>query len=367
MADNNSDDLISGIPEIDPNKFRLQCKKLMLTYKGHLVKNEYIKWLNLKRELVHCWIAHETGDTHNPYEHSHILLEFKEAPNWTGPRCLDFCDVHPNIKKVITKKHWENCVTYMVKEDKSNTILNEIAEKISGVADWVWKSTDLADALRKCVTVNDALGIKLLYDNKPLEEYKSDFVPKQDWQLHLLEDLKNEPDPRKIIWYQDSIGDTGKSQMAAYLEDHCGALVFRQFGGAKDVATIMQNALKNGWNGNTIVVDLPRNAKMKSIYEPLEGLKDGRMTALKYNGGFLKWPRPHVIVFANFWPNFEAMSMDRWVKRDITKKSQVLTSENSSTQITGGIRSDDLSLSGQSQTDMAVSLNNLFSMNGQFF
>lgn len=345
MAEKNENDLLSEIPEINTaDKFRLTCKKLMITYKTHINKIEYLTWLNKKKTLRCGWVAHESGmnDPRNPYKHSHVLLEFEKAPDWTGASCLDFNGIHPNIKIVKTKKHWNNCILYMIKEDKSITELNEMAEKLGGIADWVWKSTDLSDALRKCESVQEAVGIKLLYDNKPIEKHKTDYVPRLPWQSTLLNDLNRIPDPRKIIWYHDSIGNTEKSMMAAYLEDHQDALVFRQFGGARDVATIMQMALKSGWNGNKIIVDLPRNAEDKSIYEPIEGIKDGRMTAIKYQGGFLTWARPHVVVFANFWPKFSCMSKDRWVRRDITPKNHpVGASSKSLDALEFGIESDD--------------------------
>jgi hypothetical protein len=301
-------------------KFRLASKKVILTYKDHIDKIDYIKWLKNKAPCS-VWIAHETGDKIHNYNHSHVLIEFNKRVDWHTERCLDYNSTHPNIKKIITKNHWENCIKYMCKEDKSNLDLIDMATKLDdGCAKWIWKSDNLHDALGKCSSVQEALGVKLLWDNRPKKDFKTDYVLKHSWQLELEKELTEKPHYRKIIWYYDKIGNTGKTMMGNYLEDHKNAIVLRQLSSAKDSATIMQNILDKGWDGNIIVVDLPRQADRKSIYESLEGLKDGRMTATKYQGGCLSWPRPHLIVYANFKPDRSQLSADRLEVRDITPK-----------------------------------------------
>jgi len=219
------------------------------------------------------------------------------------------------------------------KKDKSNPDLLALVEKMTdGCANYIWKSEDLHDALKKCETVQEALGIKLLWDNRPKEDIKTDYVMEHTWQYALDAELDGTPSDRSIIWYYDYVGNTGKTMMSTYLEDNKDALVLHQMGGARDCATLMQNALDQGWKGNVIIVDLPRAAEDKAIYEPLEALKNGRMTAIKYNGGRVKWWKCHVVVMSNFRPDRSKLSEDRLDERNITpyKKSNSRSSSEDS-------------------------------------
>jgi len=46
-------------------------------------------------------------------------------------------------------------------------------------------------------------------------------------------------------------------------------------------------------------------------------LKDGVVFSGKYEGGARLFPPPHVIIFANFLPDFTKLSADRWVIRTL--------------------------------------------------
>ena len=133
----------------------------------------------------------------------------------------------------------------------------------------------------------------------------------------------NEHNGRKVFWYYDEIGGTGKSVLADYLaitEPHkwftAGA-----FGNSKDASQIIINAISSGWNGHGIIIDLPRQAESNvGFYQVIEDLKTVESLPkstpkVKYLGAI-----PHVIVFANWKPNFSKLSRDRWVLRQIKVK-----------------------------------------------
>lgn len=318
---------ISSIEDLVPvkGKFRLSSKRFILTYKSHIDKNKYITWLK-KKASCSVWLAHETGDKINNYNHTHVLIDFVKRVDWTSPTCLDFDSKHPNIKKILTTDHWNNCVSYMCKEDKSNLDLLALAEKLEdGIADWIWKSPTIHDALRKCESVQEASGVKVLWDNKPKNKFTFNYNLEHSWQLKLEEEIKSKPSHRSIIWYYDKIGNTGKTMMANYLQEHHDAIVLRQISSTKDCATIMESFVNNEWKGNIIAIDFTRSADSKSIYDCLECLKDGNMTATKYHGAILNWNKPHVIVFANFKPDFRRLSYDRIDFRDITPTHKIVS------------------------------------------
>lgn len=375
MDPKNPEELIVDlIDEQKRDKFRLQGKKYMITYKTHLDKNKFREWLNLKRPCTMLYVAHETGDTKNPYEHSHVLIEFEKAVNWTGADCLDYEGIHPNIKGIKTKKHWENSIIYMTKEDKSNTILNDMAEKCNGFADWIWNSTDLHDALRKCEKAGDVMGIKMMWDNKPTdidEPHKTKHVPCEPWELKLIEIFKTEANYRNYYWIFDSEGLMKKSAFSAYCEDFLGALCMDDVRSGARLAQNVKNGIKNGWRcnkpgGNIIIIDLPRGAICEDLYTSIERLKNGRMTMNMFDGGRLVFHPPHVVVLSNERPLLSASSKDMLIIWDITKKSQVEYDVlNSSKKNIGEFFSDDLS--PQQKTDLRVANENLIGMHGQFF
>ena len=86
----------------------------------------------------------------------------------------------------------------------------------------------------------------------------------------------NKHNGRKVFWYYDEIGGTGKSVLADYLaitEPHkwftAGA-----FGNSKDASQIIINAISSGWNGHGIIIDLPRQAESNvGFYQVIEDLK----------------------------------------------------------------------------------------------
>ena len=53
-------------------------------------------------------------------------------------------------------------------------------------------------------------------------------------------------------------------------------------------------------------------------------VSDGFLTCTKYMGGEIWLPDMHVIVLANFKPNVEALSLDRWNINKINKEGLAL-------------------------------------------
>ena len=310
------------LAEPDESNFRLQLTKgkLILTYKTHLPKEEFTQWILKKGKSCKVWVAHETADPNNPYEHSHVLIWYDEKFETRNARYFDFNEIHPNIKKIINKSHLTNVLKYMCKEDKSiegDMMLLAQQEKMT-IFDQISECATVQDALRLAESPGEALGIVTMFNHRNGREIKV-LPPKYPWQKDLDAELKDTPDGRKIIWYWDETGNSGKTKFLKYqvVTHPCDVYAVSQFGGATNAATIVKGAINKGWNGQAFIVNLVRSAETKSIYEPLEMIKDGFITATKYEGGSLVFPEPHVIVFANFPPDVFRMSLDRWEIRVI--------------------------------------------------
>lgn len=124
------------------------------------------------------------------------------------------------------------------------------------------------------------------------------------WQATVLEKLKTQ-NGRKVLWVWDQIGDKGKTWMGRYLAATLDA--FLCTGGKQaDIAYAFNME-------EYVVLDLARQLEdHKHLYKLLENLKDGHMFSPKYMSRTNFWSGSKVVIFANFPPEREQMSRDRW-------------------------------------------------------
>jgi hypothetical protein len=126
------------------------------------------------------------------------------------------------------------------------------------------------------------------------------------WQTSLLQLVDGPVDPRLVHWRYDYGGNVGKSFMGNYLFALRNAVIFTG-GKMGDIAF--------AYDSEPIVIfDLARTQadKIDNVYMAIENFKNGRFFSPKYNSTTKIFTVPHVIVFANFEPNYLALSADRW-------------------------------------------------------
>lgn len=130
----------------------------------------------------------------------------------------------------------------------------------------------------------------------------------REWQEELLEYLDQKPDHRKIRWYYDAIGGTGKTAICKYLcvtRDDC----IYVSGKANDMKFAITQAKKKP---TIILIDVSRSQEKTFSYQGIEEIKNGIFFCGKYESQMFIMNNPHVICFANFEPNKKALSIDRW-------------------------------------------------------
>ena len=124
------------------------------------------------------------------------------------------------------------------------------------------------------------------------------------WQLKLIEYLEKEPDQRKILWFVDEKGNSGKTFITKYLLTEGDTLRYEN-GKSADV--------KYALDGQRIVVfDLSRSQETHVNYEVIESVKNGVVFSTKYESQMKVFKTPHVLIMANFAPDESKMSADRW-------------------------------------------------------
>lgn len=134
----------------------------------------------------------------------------------------------------------------------------------------------------------------------------------RSWQTTLMTNVSGPSDPRKIMWYWDNKGSTGKSFMANYLGLLHGATILTG-GRYPDMAYIYSQKPTK-----IVLFDLSRTTEdyLKAVYSMAEHLKSGRIVSTKYESRTVWTGNPHVVVFANFKPDPTVWSIDRY---DITQ------------------------------------------------
>jgi len=310
-------------------KFRLQATAVMLTYKNHLDKENFISWIDNKVTQVIEFIrlAHETGDENNPYLHTHVVIRFQSRINTTCERYFDYNGIHPNIKVInCVGKHYANALKYLSKEDPAN---EDLKKKERGLIGKLENYENIGDAIAgEAEEWRDVAGIVTAYRFIKPVEYIMEWTPYK-WQRELMGMVAPEvrPDGRSVRWLYESTGNAGKTYFSKYMmwKDPRNYYCVNAVGAYKDFACIVNSAFESGWSGHCIILDLPRTMEDKygmGFFQSIEGMINGMVTSTKYSGATRIWGGCHVVVFAN-WPPKQyiedengvshlTLSKDRW-------------------------------------------------------
>lgn len=331
------------IKEKDMTKsFRLKNNRVMLTYKSHLDKTKYIDWIeneicNKKCKFIR--IAHETAHKENDWEkkidyiHSHVLIDFGYSFETTSCHKFDFDNgeekIHPNIGIITSTQHWGFAVKYLGKEDIENAdLLEEVIKE--NLVEKIWKSETIQEALVTNIgeKLANATAIIQIFNLKKNDEKRARRIMDESifrpWQVTLNEILKKTPNDRDVIWIVDEVGKTGKSKFTKHLAAvNNDTISISNTGRINDFSTIIANELMAGWTGRTIIFDLPRKSKDYDISACIEDVKNGKITATKYNGMTMYFDEPHVVIFANYLPKPGELSLDRWRVYEVTSDYQL--------------------------------------------
>lgn len=151
-----------------------------------------------------------------------------------------------------------------------------------------------------------------IWPEPPCDEIIDDLrgVPLYAWQQEIIDIIDGPVDPRKIYWFWESVGNAGKTVFTRHLliNRRCA---FFQGGKKSDIA--------HAYNGETICIfNFPREVEGRVAYGAIESLKDGLVFSPKYESRYKIYNRPHVLIFANWPPDTEALSADRWAITELS-------------------------------------------------
>lgn len=135
---------------------------------------------------------------------------------------------------------------------------------------------------------------------------RTNFYWWQEWIVAEFEKHEKNPNDRIIYWLWEAKGCAGKTSICKWL------MTVKKFGflcNAKsaDCAYYVANNLKDGYCFN-----YTRSNEDKINYQVLESLKDGLLFSAKYESSTVLMDSPFIVCLANFEPDREKLSADRW-------------------------------------------------------
>lgn len=262
-----------------------------------------------KNSVVHYVVGREVGQSGTP--HLQMFLYYKNARTFTAMK-KQYKTAHIEEMKGTPKEASDYCKEdgdFVTKGDcpdhKSVNLWNEIKDTIKqGIA---WK--DLIDKYPE-YAVKYLTGLRNFYN-----ELSPPFVytlPEnvRPFQQKLLDLSNEEPHDRQVFWLYDKMGNSGKTKLALHLASHNDFLILEN-GKTADVA--------HSWNGENVIFDFSRTQRSHINYQVIESIKNGKIFSSKYNSSVKIHKPPHVWIFANFLPDYSALSMDRWVVAEMRK------------------------------------------------
>jgi len=135
-------------------------------------------------------------------------------------------------------------------------------------------------------------------------------LSRKPWQKMIMEIIDKPPDKRKIYWFYDSEGQSGKTTFAKYLVIYNQAIYVD--GKANDIKHMIADRLKINSMPRIVIFDFVRSKECYVSYEAIEAVKNGIFFSGKYESSQVVFNNPHVICFANFRPDESKLSADRW-------------------------------------------------------
>lgn len=133
------------------------------------------------------------------------------------------------------------------------------------------------------------------------------------WQQEIVDLHRTEPDGRFIHWYWEPDGKAGKSVFMRHM-----ILRYNVFplgsASTKDMAYAFR---KMQPEQKMIMINLPRTLEGHVNFTAIEGLLDGMVFSSKYESNFVMRNYTHLVFFANWKPDENKVSPDRWIIKDI--------------------------------------------------
>lgn len=245
--------------ELNGNTKRSTPSKLWCFTLNNWTKEEYTAIIEVFGSNGNKWIiGKEIGEQGTPHLQGYINFEYKKRPL--------------ECKGLPKRIHWERC-----------------------------RGSE-EDNIKYC-SKDGEYESHGLHVPKPLKTLKESQL--FEWQKHIINIIKQEPDDRTIYWFWETKGCAGKTTFAKYLTIKHGAVPIE--GKKNDILFCAAN-----FPSDIYIFDFERSMEEFISYGAMEKIKNGYYCCGKYESRPVTRNCPHVICFANFEPDMKTLSTDRW-------------------------------------------------------
>lgn len=253
----------------------------------------------------------EQGNTKKPVLRSRCwFLTYNNPPDWdTLIRTFDFSGVLKycfQLEKGLKEEtdHFQGVVYF--ENARTFDQMKQIDPKIH------WEvCKDVRKALEYCCKFETRIAgpwVKGFKIEMPL------MFPKEwkEWQSDLLMRISYKPNDRNIVWIYDEAGGHGKTTLVKYIVSFWKNRAIAVQGRGNDIKYAIANHLNQGKDLDVVCFIFPRSVEEYVSYDAIESVKDGLFFSSKYESGMCVFRSPHVFVFANFLPEMDKLTSDRW-------------------------------------------------------
>lgn len=197
-------------------------------------------------------------------------------------------------------KHWQGCFSLITKE-RFSTVKNHFPNTIH-----LEQCLNWFKSIKYCSKADTHIEGPYNKNSVFIETIKDLW----EWQETIKNECLVKPDNRTINWIYDKKGNQGKTEFCIYMDVKYNAHVMAN-GATRDLAHALPKDPK------IVLLDFCRSNEEKINYGVIEGIKNGYIFSGKYDSKNKKFPKPHLYVFANFLPDRNKLSEDRWRVREI--------------------------------------------------
>lgn len=169
-----------------------------------------------------------------------------------------------------------------------------------------------------CNKEDSCVGGKKSKQKRSVKDPLEGKEPKEVQQL-IIDMVAEEPDDRTINWVVDVEGNYGKTTVAKHLCIKYPNQVLYLGGKASDIKYGIFKFLQNEKNDLKICIfDFTRSVENFISYQAIEECKNGIFYNTKYESEMCIYDPPHIVIFANFHPDLDKLSLDRWNIIDVS-------------------------------------------------
>lgn len=266
--------------------------------------------------------------------HGHNLDDLAKLKEFFDSEVVVAAAISKEFGKTKTSPHWQ---VYYELSERTGSARSDMIEILGHDGFHLEKAKGTKESNVAYVFASDGshkiyeMGIVMYRKNvntpwgwdPSIGEYWENFKPRP-FQSEILEIIKKDwkEEKRKIYWFYDHGGNTGKTAMAEYLHIYHGAIVTG--GTAEDMKHAVSRWQETAhYNPKVIIADVSRGDGFnRSSAKGIEAIKNGLFFDGKYESAMVhSRVKPHVLIFANFEPDRELLSKDRWQVYKIDEKT----------------------------------------------